>query len=153
VTGVSSSQSGGAPPAAGGGPGDDLAGPQLDDVPGQLHPHGGDEPVPVRLPGRPQAGLQVFAAADRALHGPGQRAVARPDLDEAAHSSPSTRCTTPPANGYRVTFSFGTSSKRRSTRPMVSLKTARTNAASPERITSTSFSTLAKRFCTAPLGE
>ncbi len=52
VARVPSPQPGGAAPAAGGRQGHHRAAPGLDDFPGQLHPGGGDEPVPVRLPGR-----------------------------------------------------------------------------------------------------
>ena len=46
--------------------------------PAELHPGRGDEPVPVRLPGRPEARVQVLADADREVHGPDQRAAAGP---------------------------------------------------------------------------
>ena len=47
--------------------------PEFVHVPRELRARRRDEPLPVRLPGRPEAHVQVLADADRALHGPNQR--------------------------------------------------------------------------------
>ena len=71
-------QSGGIASAAGRGARDHLARPGLLDLPGTLRSGGRDEPLPVRLPRRCPARLQVQRATDRALHGPDQWAAHRP---------------------------------------------------------------------------
>ena len=47
--------------------------------PADFCPGGGDEPLPVRLPGRRPPRLQMHSWTDRAVHGSSQRASAGPD--------------------------------------------------------------------------
>ncbi len=63
-------QSGSAAPAARRGPRDDQPRGPLDDVPGRLRAGRRDEPVPVRLPRRPEARLQMCPDRGREVHGP-----------------------------------------------------------------------------------
>jgi magnesium chelatase family protein len=60
------------------GPRHDQPGGAQHHVPGRLHPVRRDEPVPVRVPGRPEEGVQVRPDGRREVHGPDQRPLARP---------------------------------------------------------------------------
>ena len=69
----------GPPAAAGGGLRDDQPGPAEHDLPGRVHPGGGDEPLPVRVSIGPAAGVQLHAAAGGEVPQQDLRPAAGPD--------------------------------------------------------------------------
>ena len=79
AAGVPALHPGGAAAAPGRGQGHHLPGGHLADLPGPVHAGGGHEPLPLRLPGRPQAGLHLHPQPGHLLSLPHLRAAAGPD--------------------------------------------------------------------------